>query len=46
MLVTFLTVTCGWGGSEVHTVKLIKTLRFKNLARTQVTVTAPFIFTR
>jgi Ca-activated chloride channel family protein len=26
-------------------VKLIKTLRFKNLARTQVTVTAPFIFT-
>jgi Ca-activated chloride channel family protein len=27
-------------------VKLIKTLRFKNLARTQVTVTAPFIFTR
>jgi hypothetical protein len=26
-------------------VKLIKTLRFKNLARTQITVTAPFIFT-
>jgi len=26
-------------------VKLIKKLRFKNLARTQVTVTAPFIFT-